>query len=270
MPVGEIYIKLVVNFASDPKVRALARYGPDAGLARDLFVQMICYCKEMLSDGFVPEEQLGLLVYPLDLDHGKQLAKQLACVGLIKEQAAGWDVLAYLKRNGSRSDVEYLSVVRANAGRKGGQAKGKPARQRTSQASAKQVASSALKQNEARDRVRDSSKQTPTESAASGSGLGITQRSKRITDAYAAAEPMCKWPAINGIVIRAIKAERWTDDEIREALLRMAAEPRTVTVDSLRTELDGLPAGGNSRRSTHQPYRNPQDQSVYDLGFNDE
>ena len=74
--------------------------------------------------------------------------------------------------------------------------------------------------------------------------LSITQRSKIITDAYALAEPLCKWPAVNGVVIKAIKAERFTDDEIRAALLRMAAENRSVTVDSLRTELGGLPSRG--------------------------
>jgi len=54
MPLGEIYVKLVVGFPRDPKVRALARLGTDAGLARDLYVQMLLYCKENLTDGFVP------------------------------------------------------------------------------------------------------------------------------------------------------------------------------------------------------------------------
>jgi hypothetical protein len=71
--------------------------------------------------------------------------------------------------------------------------------------------------------------------------MTITQRSKRITDAYAAVEPMCKWVAVNGIVIKAVKADKWTDLEIRDALLRMAGENRSVTIDSLRTELAGLP-----------------------------
>jgi hypothetical protein len=83
--------------------------------------------------------------------------------------------------------------------------------------------------------------------------LSITQRSKRITDAYAAAEPMCKWPAVNGVVIKAIKSNRFADDEIRDALLRMAAENRSVTVDSLRTELAGLPARSRSGASTPAP-----------------
>lgn len=70
--------------------------------------------------------------------------------------------------------------------------------------------------------------------------LTINQRSKQITDAYHAIEPMCIWVAVNGIVKKAIQANRWTDDAIREALLRLAKEGRTVTVNSLRVELDGL------------------------------
>lgn len=72
--------------------------------------------------------------------------------------------------------------------------------------------------------------------------LSDTQRSKRLTDAYAAAEPMCKWPAVNGVVLRAVKSGQFADDEIRDALLRLAAEGRSVTVDALRTELRGFPS----------------------------
>lgn len=157
MAVGDIYIKLAVSFPDNPKVRALAQYGTDAGLARDLYVQMCLHCKRLLTDGLVPEYQLALLVYPLDPEHGKQLAKQLASVGLIKEEASGWRVLAYLKRNGSRADVENLSQVRAEAGRAGGKVSRKRPVQGAAQAKPKQVATGALKQNEARDRDRDSS-----------------------------------------------------------------------------------------------------------------
>lgn len=63
---------------------------------------------------------------------------------------------------------------------------------------------------------------------------------------------MCKWPAVNGVVIKAIQSGRYADDEIRDALLRMAAENRSVTVDSLRTELGGLPPArpGSQRLAT--------------------
>lgn len=93
--------------------------------------------------------------------------------------------------------------------------------------------------------------------------LSITQRSKGITDAYADAEPMCKWPAVNAIVIRAIKSEKFTDDEIRDALLRLAKEGRGVTVESLRVELAGLPPGNAlAVRNGSQPYVGTSDRKV--------
>lgn len=70
--------------------------------------------------------------------------------------------------------------------------------------------------------------------------LTVGQRSKRITDAYYAREPMSKWPAVNGVVTKAIKTGRWADAAIEDALLRMADERRGVTVESLRIELDGM------------------------------
>lgn len=250
-PAGEIYLPLAVGFASDPKVRALAQFGPDAGLARDLFVQMCCHCKEQLTDGFVAEYELGILVYPLDIEHGKQLAKHLAYVGLIKElsngQADGWQVCAFLKRNPSREQVAERSKVRAEAGRKGGQKSRKPARQAAPKATGKQVASNLPSKTDPRDRDRDRDIQTPTASAATSAAPTITQRSKRITDAYAEAEPMCKWPAVNGVVQLAIKTGKYSDDEIQAALLRMAAENRSVTVDALRTEMAGLPPARGAR-----------------------
>lgn len=75
---------------------------------------------------------------------------------------------------------------------------------------------------------------------ADDAALTPTQRSKVITDAYYAIEPMCKWPAVNGVVIKAIRVGKYSDAEIQDALLRMAKEGRGVTVESLRVELDGL------------------------------
>ena len=103
---------------------ALARYGADAGLARDLYVQMCLHCKEMLTDGFVPAEEIGLLVYPLDPEHGNQLAKQLASVGLIKEvskdEAQGWQVLALREaerhQGGRRTTVPGARRGRSHGG----------------------------------------------------------------------------------------------------------------------------------------------------------
>jgi len=70
-----------------------------------------------------------------------------------------------------------------------------------------------------------------------------TQRSKALTDAYAHVEPMSKWPAVNAIVLKAIQTGRWTDQQIHEALQRLAADGRGVTVETLRYELTGPPTG---------------------------
>lgn len=86
-----------------------------------------------------------------------------------------------------------------------------------------------------------------------------TQRSKRITDAYAEVEPMCRWPAINGVVLKALKTGRWTDDEIRDGLLRLAKEGRSVTVDTLRIELSGQPPGNALALARASPRRRTGD-----------
>jgi len=82
----------------------------------------------------------------------------------------------------------------------------------------------------------------PVELPPADAGATPNQRSKAITDAYAAAEPMSKWPAVNAIVLRAMKTDRWTDGQIHDALQRLAADHRAITVDSLRIELTGPPA----------------------------
>jgi hypothetical protein len=89
--------------------------------------------------------------------------------------------------------------------------------------------------------------------------LSITQRSKRLTDAYSLVETMCNWSAVNGVVIKAIKAEKYSDDQIHAALLRLAADKRSVTIDSLRTEMDGKPAA----RGAYQAFTNPDEDTEY-------
>jgi hypothetical protein len=93
-------------------------------------------------------------------------------------------------------------------------------------------------------------------SGAQTESLTVNQRSKRLTDAYHAVEPMSKWPAVNGIVKQAIEAARWSDEEIHDALLRLAKESRSVTVDSLRTELVGFtPRANRAEQRTQQSLR---------------
>jgi hypothetical protein len=114
---GEIYVQLFVNYADDPKVRALARFGRDARPARDLYIQMLCYCKSNLIDGNVPHDQLGILVHPDPVKVGERHAQMLVDVGLCRPVKDGWNICGYLKRNKSRAQVEQEAEEKARKGR---------------------------------------------------------------------------------------------------------------------------------------------------------
>ncbi len=115
---GEIYLQLSVRFPDDAKVRALARYGRNARPARDLYVQMCLYCKDNLSDGFVPVEQIGIMAYPDSPAMGKKDAAFLVEVGLIIPTDGGWLVPGFLKRNRSRDSVKKRSEEKKRAAAK--------------------------------------------------------------------------------------------------------------------------------------------------------
>jgi hypothetical protein len=102
---GEIYVQLSVDFADDPKLRKLARYGKDGRLARDLYVQMLCYCKRTLSDGFVPFEQVAFMVLPEPERAGMKQLRLLIDVEVCTTTEGGALVAAFLKRNKSRAEV---------------------------------------------------------------------------------------------------------------------------------------------------------------------
>jgi hypothetical protein len=245
------YIKMSDSL---PEHRKIVAAGGDAAW---LHVCALAYASRNLTDGFIPSAYLPQLS---DRRQPAKLAAKLCevclwhapghdCKRCPQPPAGEYVIHDYLEHQRSAARVAEVSGKRAAAGRTGG-SKSKP--------KAKQVASSLLDEgfadaeaNGQRSFAEGSLREPQTEaeiqkpaspvSAADEPRLSVTQRSKRITDAYAEAEPMCKWPAVNGVVIRAIKAERYSDDEIQAALLRMAAENRSVTVDSLRTELAGMP-----------------------------
>jgi hypothetical protein len=79
-------------------------------------------------------------------------------------------------------------------------------------------------------------------------GPTIQQRADPIVRAYhQRLDGMCNWPAVLGIVKKAIKADRWSDQAIEDALLRIADDSRPLTTDSLRIELDGMAARASPR-----------------------
>ena len=121
---AEIHIQLIVNYSEDPELRKVARYGKDARGLRDLYVQMICYCKRNLTDGHVPDEELGVLVYPDSARIGMRDAERLVDIEVIERTASGFYLPGFLKRNKSKAQVEAESIERAKAGEIGGKRSG--------------------------------------------------------------------------------------------------------------------------------------------------
>jgi hypothetical protein len=117
VPAGEIYVPLSVNFSSNPKVRALKRYGKEARATRDLYVQMLLYCKGTKSDGWVPDDEIGVLVYPDPEKTGMRQAGFLAEVGLVERGVNGYRVTGWLDRNPSREAIELKSAAKGRGAR---------------------------------------------------------------------------------------------------------------------------------------------------------
>lgn len=267
--VPEIYVKLAVSFADDPKVRALARYGNDAGLARDLFVQMICHCKRLLTDGFVPDEQIGLLVYPLDAEHGKQLAKQLVSTELISEVDGGYVVLAFVSRNGTRADVERISQVRAEAGRKGGSRPRKPTSARrgaTAKQSANQVAERLPIYTETETETEtDTTPLRGGKPPKAPSELNVGDIVGAYVDGARASgqpDPPSNLRARVGKQARELVAEGFAVSALIESAHRMGRGEWNDLAVQIRK--DAAAKNGRSGSNGHQPYRNPTSQDVYD------
>jgi hypothetical protein len=66
-------------------------------------------------------------------------------------------------------------------------------------------------------------------------------RASTLTHGYLAAEPMALYERVQPVVLRAVRSGRYGHDEIATALGRLAADDRSVTVDTLRIELAGQP-----------------------------
>jgi hypothetical protein len=108
----EPFYKMKVGWAGDPKVEALARFGPvDACLGRDLFSQMIDYSRAELTDGLVPGSTVARVAYPLPAEDADRIVRQLADPGpfgpLCEWDAArsAWHVLAYARWNDTKAEV---------------------------------------------------------------------------------------------------------------------------------------------------------------------
>jgi hypothetical protein len=87
---------------------------------------------------------------------------------------------------------------------------------------------------------------TPTPSPAPVGRETEGQRVNRLAKVFTDLVPMSNFPAVAGIVRKAVKAAPkgvplYDDTQIEDGLRRLAGDGRPLTVDTLRIELDGLP-----------------------------
>lgn len=82
---------------------------------------------------------------------------------------------------------------------------------------------------------------------------------QELAGVYKELVPLSNFPAVMSIVKKARGAGRYDDDQIRAALVRLGEEGRTVTVDSLRYELEGFPP---ARASPPNGYRSQTDANI--------
>lgn len=110
-----LFMKLAQGFPEHPKVLGLSD-----GAFR-LYVEALCYCGRYLTD--------GALAGPVVARMGKaRHVDELVQAGLWERcDEGGWRVHDYLEVQQSREQVESKSRVRAEAGRKGGEAKARQA-----------------------------------------------------------------------------------------------------------------------------------------------
>lgn len=95
--------------------------------------------------------------------------------------------------------------------------------------------------------------QEPSIVAAADAPRTEGQRINELTRVYTDLVPLSNFPAVAGIVRKAVRTGRYTDGEITDALTRLADDNRPVTTDTLRIELEGM-APGQQRKSGTQMY----------------
>jgi len=280
MASGEIHVQLAVNYGEDPKLRALARFGRDARGCRDLYVQMVCYCKRNLTDGFVQAEEVGVLVYPDSPKIGKRDADRLVEVDLAKSVDGGYLLPGFLKRNKSKAEVEAISAAKAESGRRGGKRSGEV---RRAEAKPKQGAS------------RDGNQSAPGNEANGKQGASVCLNTEtevighrtEVPPTAGAAEPQPPNPGpivaayVEGAVAagmpspsaslkarvgkqaRVLIAEGKTGTD---ALLAAARNMGAVGWNDLAVQVqrDAAAASGKPSSSGYQPFLNPTDPLAYE------
>lgn len=107
------WVKMDDRYPDHPKVAGLTD-----GAYR-LWTTSIAYCSQHQTDGLVPES----IITRWGVKHADRAAAELVSGGLWLSSADGYEVANYLNWQRSRSEIEALSSVRSEAGKRGARAK---------------------------------------------------------------------------------------------------------------------------------------------------
>jgi hypothetical protein len=236
------YITLHDGILEHPKIEGLS------DKAFRTLIECWCWCSKNTSDGRIPAASWA--------KRGTAAArKALLAAGLAVTVEEGVDMHDYLAHQRSAAEIEETKLRRQMAGSLGGKKKAEnlasanPNSQRTSTeevasvlASASPVAKQTANKNVAVSVSVTEELPKDTEADASAAALeeseSIGQRSNRLTKTYTDKVKLSNFPAVSGVVRKAINAG-FDDRSIVDALLRLADEGRPVTTDVLRIELEG-------------------------------
>ncbi len=108
---GELHIQLNVDYADDEKLADVSRS------ARLLYVDALCKAKRLLNDGIVTTTLLRKLMYPEPPAVATKAATELVNTGAWRwdEDRQVYVIVAWLKRNKSRAQVEADRITAEEA-----------------------------------------------------------------------------------------------------------------------------------------------------------
>jgi hypothetical protein len=242
------WFKIDDQLFSHPKVLSIdPRYRLTA---MGIFVLAGSWSSTYLTDGVVPERWLS------SIQATKQQAQVLIKAGLWDPHPLGYVFHDWADYNPTRDEVLAKRQVRAAAGKIGGQRSGEK-RASKAEANASPIVDVCFDHVSTPVPARPDPTTTaptvlpspsPNGTALVPIGESLNQRAQRLTKAYVAIEPVSNFAAVMRIVK---KAASYSDAEITPALERLARDGRGVTTETLRVELQGLPAPrGQPKRST--------------------
>ena len=118
MGISMDWARIDTRYLQNPKIRGVGQSGALLQLAG------ILYCTDELTDGFIPEGSIPVLAAWAMLRSATRTIQTLIASGLWEECEGGYQVHDFLEYQPSKEAALSKKVARAEAGRRGGLAKG--------------------------------------------------------------------------------------------------------------------------------------------------